>query len=144
MLRYRRKLVESQAAERNRLLRLLETANIKLASVATDVFGVSGQATLTAPIEGNASAEEMAGLAKGRLRSKHDLVLALEGRIEEHHRFLLSMQLRRLEVAEHDIEALDVRIAERLEPYSFQHALLMQAPGVDWAVAAASPRSASI
>jgi transposase len=137
LLRYRRKLVESQAAERNRLLRLLETANIKLASVATDVFGVSGQAMLKALIEGNASAEEMAGLAKGLLRRKHDdLVLALEGRVEEHHRFLLSMQLRRLEAAEQDIEALDLRIAERLEPYSLQHAILMQIPGVDWVVAA--------
>ena len=137
LLRYRRKLVESQAAERNRLLKLLETANIKLASVATDVFGVSGQAMLKALIEGNVSAEEMAALAKGRLRRKHDdLVLALEGRIEEHHRFLLTIQLRRLEAAEQDIKALDLRIAERLEPYSFQHALLTQIPGVDWVVAA--------
>jgi transposase len=138
LLRYRRKLVESQAAERNRLLRLLETANIKLASVATDVFGVSSETMLRALIEGNASAEEMAGLAKGKLRRKHDdLVLALEGRVEEHHRFLLSLQLRRLEVAEQDIEALDRRIAERLEPYSLEHALLTQIPGVDWVVAAA-------
>ena len=69
LLRYRRKLIESRSAERNRLLRLLETANIKLASVATDVFGVSGQAMLKALIEGNASAEAMAGLAKGQLRA---------------------------------------------------------------------------
>ena len=55
LLRYRRKLVESQAAERNRLLKLLETANIKLASVASDVFGVSGRAMLRALIEGEAS-----------------------------------------------------------------------------------------
>ena len=137
LLRYRRKLVESQAAERNRLLKLLETANIKLASVANDVFGVSGQAMLKALIEGNASAEEMASLAKGKLRRKHDdLVLALEGRVEEHHRFLLSLQLRRLEAAEQDIEALDLRIADQLEPYHLQHALLMQIPGVDWVVAA--------
>src|SRR5271170_2003531 len=115
LLRYRRKLVESQAAERNRLLKLLETANIKLASVASDVFGVSGRAMLKALIESNASAEEMAGLAKGKLRQKHDdLVLALEGRLEEHHRFLLSLQLPRLEAAEQDIQALDLRIAERL------------------------------
>jgi transposase len=137
LLRYRRKLVESQAAERNRLLRLLETANIKLASVATDVFGVSGQAMLKALIAGHASPEAMAGLAKGRLRNKHDdLVLALEGRMQDHHRFLLTMQLRRLELAEQDIEVLDLRIAERLEPYSMQHVLLMQIPGVDWVVAA--------
>ena len=70
LLRYRRKLVESQAAERNRLLKLLETANIKLASVASDVFGVSGRAMLRALIEGEASAEAMADLAKGQLRRK--------------------------------------------------------------------------
>jgi transposase len=137
LLRYRRKLMESQAAERNRLLKLLETANIKLASVASDVFGVSGRAMLKALIEGNASAEEMAALAKGQLRRKRaELVLALDGKMKEHHRFLLAMQLRRLEAAEQDAAALDLRIAERLEPYRAQHALLMQIPGVDWVVAA--------
>ena len=137
LLRYRRKLVESQAAERNRLLKLLETANIKLASVASDVFGVSGRAMLKALIEGTASAEAMAELAKGQLRRKRaDLVLALEGRVEEHHRFLLAMQLRRLEVAEADSAGLDERIEEKLESYRAPHALLMQIPGVDWVVAA--------
>jgi hypothetical protein len=62
LLRYRRKLVESHTAERNRLLKLLETANIKLASVASDVFGVSGRAMLKALIEGSASPEAMADL----------------------------------------------------------------------------------
>src|SRR5271157_4321585 len=55
---------------------------------------------------------------------------------ERHHRFLLAMQLRRLEAIEADIAALDLRIAEKLEPYRAQHALLMQIPGVDWFVAA--------
>jgi transposase len=137
LLRYRRKLVESQAAERNRLLKLLETANIKLASVMSDVFGVSGRAMLKALIDGVASAEAMANLAKGQLRRKRaDLILALEGRMEEHHRFLLATQLRRVEAIEHDIAALDLRIVERLEPYRVEHALLMQIPGVDWLVAA--------
>src|SRR3982750_1151768 len=125
LLRYRRKLVESQAAERNRLLKLLETANIKLASVVTDVFGVSGRAMLKALIEGTASAQAMADLAKGQLRRKRaDLVLALEGRVEDHHRFLLGLQLRRLEAAEEEIAALDARIDEKLEPYRAPHALL--------------------
>jgi transposase len=137
LLRYRRKLVESQEAERNRLLKLLETANIKLASVASDVFGVSGRAMLKALIAGGASAEEMADLARGQLRRKRaDLVMALDGRIEEHHRFLLSLQVRRLEAAEQDIAALDERLAAKLQPYGEQHALLMQIPGVDWLVAA--------
>jgi hypothetical protein len=85
LLRYRRKLVESQAAERNRLLMLLETTNIKLASVASDVFGVSGRAMLRAMIAGEASPETMADLAKGLLRRKRvDLILVLDGRVEEH------------------------------------------------------------
>jgi transposase len=79
----------------------------------------------------------MADLAKGQLRRKRaDLILALDGRVEEHHRFLLAVQLRRLEAIEADIAALDSRIGERLEPYSAPHALLMQIPGVDWVVAA--------
>jgi len=65
LTRYRRKLVESQTAERNRLLKLLETANIKLASVASDVFGVSGRLMLRALVEGKATPQQMAELAKG-------------------------------------------------------------------------------
>jgi transposase len=81
LLRNRRKLVESQSAERNSLLKLLETANIKLASVASDGFGVSGRAMLKTLSEGgNTSAEEIADLAKGQLRRKRDELLALEGR----------------------------------------------------------------
>src|SRR4030095_2053424 len=106
----------SQAAERNRFLKRRETANIKLASVLSDVFGVSGRAMLKALIEGTASAQAMADLAKGQLRRKRaDLVLALEGRVEEHHRFLLGLQLRRLEAAEEEIAALDARIDEKLD-----------------------------
>ena len=70
LTRYRRKLVESRSAERNRLLKLLESANIKLASVATDVFGLSGRLMLEALIADKTSLSEMAGLAKGKLRRK--------------------------------------------------------------------------
>jgi transposase len=137
LLRYRRKLVEDEAAERNRLQKLLETANIKLASVASDVLGVSGQAILRALIAGTASPDEMAELARGRLRRKRrELALALDGRVEEHHRFLLAMQLHRVDVAEHDIAQIDARVAEKLLPYDTEMALLMQIPGVDWLVAA--------
>ncbi len=137
LLRYRRKLVESQAAERNRLLKLLETANIKLASVATDVFGVSGRAILRALIEGASSAEAMADLARRRLRRKRDqLILALEARAEQHQRFLLAMQLRRLESIEQDIEALDQYLIEKLAPYAEELALLKTIPGIDWLTAA--------
>jgi transposase len=137
LLRYRRKLVESGASERNRLLGVLETANIKLASVASDVFGKSGRLMLDALIEGKATPKQMAMLAKGKLRDKLvDLQLALEGSIGEHHRFLLAMQLRRLKTVEDELELLDKRIDEKLEPYRAEHTRLTTIPGVNWYVAA--------
>jgi transposase len=136
LTRYRRKLVESQAAERNRLLKLLESANIKLASVATDVFGVSGRLMLKALVEGKSSLAEMAELSKGKLHSKiPQLELALEGKLEEHHRFLLQLQQDRLDAAERDLATLEQRIQQKLEPYAAQRALLQEIPGVDWTLA---------
>jgi transposase len=137
LVRYRRKLVGSRTAERNRLLKLLETANIKLSSVVCDVFGVSGKLMLRALLEGRSKPEDMAQLARGRMRRKiSDLELALDGRLDEHHRFLLALQLRRLETLEADIAQVDARIDEQLEPYRDKHALLAQIPGVDRVLAA--------
>jgi transposase len=135
LMRYRWKLVGAAASERNRLLKVLESANIKLAGVASDVFGVSGRAMLRALIGGVASPAQMAQLARGRMRRKlADLELALDGGVEEHHRFLLALQLRRIEAAEGDLATLDKRIAEKLVPYEWALALLMQIPGVDMSV----------
>jgi transposase len=132
LLRYRRSLVEAQASERNRALKLLEGANIKLSTVATDVFGVSGTAMPRALVEGRASPEEMAGLARGRMRRKlAALSHALEGRFEDHHRFLLGLQLDRLAAIGETIARLDRRIDTDLRPYAEHHATLMQIPGVD-------------
>lgn len=136
LIRYRRKLVESQASERNRLQRLLETCNVKLSSVASDVFGKSGREILRALIAGTATAEEMAELARGRLRKKHaELVLALHGTVEAHHRFLLEMQLGRVEAIEKDIATVDHQIDAAIEPHrvAFEH--LVTIPGVDRVVA---------
>ena len=92
---------------------------------------------LRALIEGQASPKEMAQLAKNKLRNKiPELELALDGRIEEHHRFLLKLQLDRLESVEKDIEVLQQRIQQKLQPYTTQLALLDQIPGVDWTLAA--------
>jgi transposase len=87
LLRYRRKLVESRSAERNRLQKPLEIANIKLASVASDVFSVSGMAMLKALVRGDTTPAEMAQLAKKRLRQKLG-DLELEGKVENHHRLI--------------------------------------------------------
>lgn len=137
LTRYRRKLVESRSAERNRLLKLLESANIKLASVATDVFGRSGRLMLEALITDKASLLEMAELAKGRMRRKiPQLQLALEGKLEEHHRFLLRLQQNRLEAMDSQLAILEQRIQQKLEPYAAQLALLQEIPGIDRALAA--------
>jgi len=78
LVRYRRKLIEGRTAERNRLLKFLEGANVKLASVVSDVFGASGMLMLRALITGEATPEEMAQMAKGRMRRKlRELELAL-------------------------------------------------------------------
>jgi transposase len=138
LMRYRRKLVESRTAECNRLSKLLETVNIKLSSVVSNVFGVSGMAMLKALVEGTDSPEQMAQLAKRRLRDKiPELERALDGRVEEHHRFLLKLQLRRLEQVDVDITQLEERIEQQLAPYQEQRQRLMKIPGVD-RIAAAS------
>jgi transposase len=137
LLRYRRKLMESRTAERNRLLKLLETANIKLASVVTDVFGVSGRLMLRALIDGDRPPAAIATLAKGVLRKKvGELEQALEGRLDEHHRFLLELQLRRLDQVDADLTTLDAHIDEALAPYQEQCHALQQIPGVSRVVGA--------
>lgn len=137
LTRYRTKLGQAGSAERNRLLKLLEGANIKLSSVASDVFGVSGMAMLKGLLEGEASPSEMAQLAKGTLRKKlSELERALEGRVTANHRFLLQMQIRRIEQVEADLETLDQRIGELLEPYRRQHTSLLTIPGVSIILAA--------
>lgn len=137
LTRYRRKLVESRSAERNRLLKVLETANIKLASVASDVFGVSGMAMLQALAEGQATPAEMAEMARGRLREKiPQLEPALEGRMQDHHRKVLKIQLRRMQRLDEDIAELEQEIRQRLQPYQKELELLDEIPGVDWTLAA--------
>jgi transposase len=137
LTRYRRKLSQTQAAERNRLIKLLESANIKLSGVVSDIFGVSGRAMLQALIEGEQSPAEMAELARGRMRRKRpELVLALNGNVDEHHRFVLRLQFGRIKAAEADLEVLDQRLREKLAPYAEPLARLTQIPGVDWVIAA--------
>ena len=97
----------------------------------------SGMCMLTALAEGKATPAEMAALAKGRLQEKiPQLEPALDGRLEEHHRYLLKLQLRRMRDLDQDLEDLEARIRERLQPYQEQWALLREIPKVDWTLAA--------
>ena len=132
LTRYRRKLVETASTERNRLIKLLETAGVKLAGVVSDVFGVSGKDMLRALIGAEQSASEMAQLARGRMRRKiPDLERALDGGLGEHQRFVLRLQFHRIEAAEADIAALDEQIAARAAPYDQAIGQLLSAPGID-------------
>ena len=138
LVRLRRSVSEALTTEQNRTLKLLETANIKLASVVSQVFGVSGRAMLKALIENTATPQEMADLAKRKLRRKLEpLALALDGRLTEHHRYMLAFHLRRVEAIEADLRALDERIEEKARPYQAQRRLLRQIPGVDDRIAVA-------
>ena len=138
LMRYRRVLVEVQGSERQRLIKLLEATDIKLAEVVSDVFGKTGRAIVRALIEGVLSVAEMTKLARGTLRKKRaQLAEALGGRLDEHHRKILSIQLTCVEAAEANIARLDEEdIAPRLAPYADQMALLVGIPGIEWASAA--------
>lgn len=136
LTRYRRSLVETQASERQRLIKLLEGAGIKLAGVLSDVFGASGRAIVRALIAGTDTPQQMAALARGSARRKYAaLVKALDVRLQNHHRLMLECQLHRVEGAEADIAALDSEIDRRLEPYGEQMAALLRMPGIDRVVA---------
>jgi transposase len=137
LLRYRRSTVQSRSAERNRLQKLLETANLKLGNVASDVFGKSGMAMLRALADGETNPERLADLAQGLLRKKLDeLRLALDGRIRDHHRFILKLHLQKLDELDQHVQKLDQEIDRRLEPYREQIERLSEIPGVKDTVAA--------
>jgi transposase len=131
LMRYRHKLVESRASERNRLLKHLETANIKVSSVASNVFGKSGMKMLEAIARGETNVDAMAELAEGLLRKKMVALRgALDGHVAEHHRFMLRMQLDRLKKVDVDIAQLDAYVDGKLEPYRTAQRMLEEIPGV--------------
>jgi transposase len=113
LTRYRKSLVELRTQEINRLHKVLETANLKLGAVATNVVGVSGRRMLRAVQAGEADAGALADLAKGRLREKLPaLRLALAGRVQAHHRQLLGELLDHIEYLERSLHRLEGQIAE--------------------------------
>jgi transposase len=119
LTRQRIKLVRERASVVNRLQKVLEGANIKLASVVTDVLGVSARAMLEALLAGTNSPAEMADLAQSRLRQKLDqLEEALEGRMRDHHRFLLRHHLEHIDFLDQALADYDAEIDRRLTDQS--------------------------
>ncbi len=136
LTRHRANLVEERARAANRVQKVLEDANIKLASVVSDVLGVSGRLMLQAIIAGETDPGALAGLAKGRLCTKRAaLVEALTGRVRAHHRLLLRELLGHLDYLDGAIGRLSAEIAERLRPFAADLALLCSIAGIKGRVA---------
>jgi transposase len=136
LTRQRTQLIQERSAAANRIQKVLEDANVKLASVATDVLGASGRDMLQALIAGQTDPTELAELARKRLREKiPELQLALEGRVTDHHRFLLRMHLDHVGHLEELIARLGGRIEEKMAPFAEVQERLETIPGVSQRVA---------
>ena len=119
LTRHRSQLVAERARVANRVHQVLEDANIKLGTVATDILGASGRDMLRALIAGEQDPEKLADLARRQLRNKiPELRRALEGKVTDHHRFLLGQLLAQVEHLEGQIEALSRRIEEVSGPFA--------------------------
>jgi transposase len=131
LTRHRSNFVRERASVVNRVHKVLESANIKLAAVATDVMGVSGRAILQALIAEGSTPAALAELAKGRLRNKRDqLAQALEGRVQAPHRFILSELVAQIDSLEETIARFAQQIEEYGKPFAKGIELLDTIPGV--------------
>jgi len=131
LTRYRTTLIHDRANEVNRLQKVLEGANIKLSSVATDILGKSGRDILEALVAGTTESAALAQLARGRLREKiPQLEQALAGQFSAHHRFLIAQQLAHIDFLDASLERLSAEIAERVRPFDAARERLQTIPGV--------------
>ena len=132
LTRYRASLAQEINRIANRIQKVLEDANIKLASVATDTLGVSGRAMLEAMIHGEQDSQRLAEMSRGLLRNKiPELQEALQGRVSRHHRFLLRELLDHLYFVQSKMQRIEQEVAERLGPFQSEVARLCTIPGVD-------------
>ncbi|MFN2514934.1 MAG: IS110 family transposase [Pyrinomonadaceae bacterium] len=131
LTRYRTSLIRERGRTANRLQKVLEDANIKLASVVTDIQGASAWAMLQAIVAGKSDPEALANLAKGLLRKKREqLVAALSGMVKPHHRFLIAEHLSQIEYLEEAIQRIGTEVEERLRPFEEDVKLLDSIPGI--------------
>jgi transposase len=130
LTRARTTFVRERAAVANRIQKTLEDANIKLGNVVSDILGVSSRAMLRSFVEGETETTRVAALARGRMRSKQpELRAALEGKISNHHRFLLREYLDQVEYLERKIAVFEEEIGHHLDPFVAAIDLLDPVPG---------------
>ena len=131
LTRTRKQLTREIVQHVQRILAVLEEANVKLSSVIADVLGPSGRRILKAMILGETDADKLAGLGSERLGCpRAALVEALTGRVREHHRFLLAQHLRTIEHLEESVAAFDARIQAALAPFHDTIERLTEIPGI--------------
>ena len=131
LTRYRSTFIRERVTLINRVQKLLEDANIKLASVASDIMGVSGRAILAALLAGHTEPQALADLAKGRLRTKRELLAqALDGRVKPHHRFVLTELLCQIDGLDETIARFDAQIQAVYGSFEEAVGLLDTIPGV--------------
>jgi transposase len=131
LTRCRVDLVDACTAEKNRVEKLLEDACIKLSVVASDIFGVSGRDMLGALAAGQRDPKVLAQLARSRLRGKiSDLEEAFTGDFTDHHAYLLSKMLARIDQITADIAELEDRIGDRITPFAQAADRFDEIPGV--------------
>jgi transposase len=131
LTRYREKLTQKRSSELNRLQKFLEDANIKLASVVSDINGVSAQDMIRHLIQDDMKTEELAQLARGTLRKKiAELEKALEGYLSDHHRLILQLSLQMVASYDKTIEKLDSEIDRRMTEFREESERLQTIPGV--------------
>jgi transposase len=136
MLRHRISLLEQRNEVHNQIRDLLETAGLKLSSVASDLLGVSGQRIIEALIAGEQSPEILSWKVRGRLRAKDKLVKeSLKGYFREFHRSMLGSHYKHYQFLTSEITIFEQRLARAMEPYDSQLDLLVSIPGVDVIVA---------
>ena len=131
LTRYRVALVADSSAEKNRVEKLLEDAQIKLSVVASDIFGVSGRDMISALISGQRDPKVLAQLARARMRVKiPQLEEAFQGYFTDHHAFLLTRMLARIDALGADIATLDAKIEAEIAPFAEAVERLDEIPGV--------------
>jgi transposase len=131
LTRYRKALIRERASEVNRLHKVLEDAGVKLATVASDIMGVSGRKMLAALVAGTTDPDVLAEMAKTRLRARlPELRKALNARFREHHGFLVAQILAHVDYLDEAIAQVDERIAAALEPSEAAMTVLLSIPGV--------------
>jgi transposase len=136
LTRYRADLVAARTAEKNRVEKLLEDAQIKLSVVASDIFGVSGRDMMAALVAGERDPKALAQLARRRLRAKLSLLEeAFHGHFSDHHAFLLERMLGRIDQATADVAAVEVRIEAAIAPFQVAVDRLDEITGVGHAAA---------